>query len=510
MTKVELYELIRRANKLEGIGIRALARRFKVHRRTVRAALRDARPAPRKPTSRPSVKLGPYVHIVREWLEADRKAPPKQRHTARRIWQRLVAEHGCAAAESSVRREVGRLKRELALAMGQAYMPQIHLPGEEAEVDFYEAQVELPTGPMKLYHFCMRACHSGREFHQAFPQLTQQAFLEAHNAAFVYFGGVFATVRYDNLTLAVKKVLQGRMRVETERFIAMRSHYLFQSVFCKPGKEGAHEKGGVENAQGRFRRQHLVPVPAAEGLDAYNAFLLDRCRKDDLRVPAGRSEGIAAAWEREVPHLRALPAHPFETDLVSTGSVDQHGRVKVAGNRYSVPIRLHGLRVEVRLGARWVEFYHRGQSMARHDRLVGQGKEALKLDHYLELVRHRPGALLGSLALSQARQSGDWPPEYDRLLASLQERHGFRTGTAQMVDVLLLHRSAAREAVVSAVKQALSLGCLEAEAVRHLLHHQIQAQPEVRPLDDLGELARYEMPPPSLDAFDALLARSAS
>ncbi|HEY9723842.1 MAG TPA: IS21 family transposase, partial [Oscillatoriaceae cyanobacterium] len=172
MTKVELYELIRRANKLEGIGIRALAKRFKIHRRTVRAALKDARPAPRKPTVRPSVKLGPYLHLVRDWLLADREAPPKQRHTARRIWQRLCLEHGCTAAESSVRREVGRLKREIALSMGQAFMPQVHLPGEEAEVDFFESCVELPGGRTKLYHFCMRACHSGREFHLAFPQCT--------------------------------------------------------------------------------------------------------------------------------------------------------------------------------------------------------------------------------------------------------------------------------------------------------------------------------------------------
>lgn len=510
MTKVELYELIRRANKLEGIGIRALAKRFRIHRRTVRAALNDARPAPRKPTVRPSVKLGPYLHLIHDWLLADREAPPKQRHTARRIWQRLCSEHGCTAAESSVRREVGRLKREIALSMGQAFMPQVHLPGEEAEVDFFESYADLPGGRTKLYHFCMRACHSGREFHLAFPQLTQQAFLEAHNAAFAHFGGVFATVRYDNLTLAVKKVLQGRRRVETERFVALRSHYLFESVFCKPGKEGAHEKGGVENAQGRFRRQHLVPVPRAESLDAYNAFLRKCCQKDDLRTVDGRREAVATAWEREVPVLRPLPEYPFETDLVSTGCVDQHGRVRVAANRYSVPIRLHGLRVEVRLGAREVSFFYRGQCVARHDRIVGQGKDALKLDHYLELVRHRPGALGGSLALAQARLSGEWPTEYDQLWEALKDRHGFQGGTAQMVDVLLLHRALPREAVVAAVERALELGCLEAEAIRHLLHHQAAPAASVAPLEDLGELARYEIPAPRLDVFDALLVRAAS
>ena len=504
MTKVELFELIRRGHQMEGVSIRALALSFRVHRRLVRAALKNAVPEPRKKIVRESPKLGPFLHLIEEWLKADLKAPRKQRHTAHRIWERLADEHGCQAAESSVRQVVRRLKREIGLQTGGAFVPQIHLPGEEAEVDFYESYVDFPDGHIKLYHFCMRACHSGREIHIAFPQLTQQAFLEAHVTALAYFGGVFKLLRYDNLNAAVKKVLKGHRRIETDRFVALRSHYLFESSFCKVGIEGAHEKGGVEGGQGRFRRNHLVPVPTFESLEAYNAHLLECCASDDQRVMAEHQQSVWLDWIREVPELRALPAAPFETDLVNTGMPDQHGRVRVAGNRYSVPIGLHGRRVEVRLGAKSVRFHHGGESVATHDRLIGQGRQSLQLDHYLDVLRHRPGAMQGSIPLAQAREHGDWPALYDRFWDALKERHGTMDGTIEMVEVLMLHREMPRDTVLVAVESALELGCMGAEAIRQLARHLEEPLKQSSPLRDLGELAQYDVPVPNLDMFAAL------
>lgn len=509
MTKVRLYELIRRARKVEGLGIRALAKKFKIHRRTVRAALESSTPRPRKRTERPAPIMGPYRTIIAGWLLADAKAPRKQRHTGNRIWERLMAEHGCKAAASSVRREVARIRRELTPQLKEAFVPQVHEPGKEGEVDFYEAVVKLGGVERTLQHFCMRACHSGREFHLAFIQGTQQAFLEAHNEAFAHFGGVFDLVRYDNLGHAVKKVLQGRKREETDRFIAMRSHYLFEAMFCEPGVNGAHEKGGVENGQGRFRRAHLVPVPEFPDLAAYNAYLLDCCARDDQRVMAGRSETVAAAWEREKPALNPLPNQPFDTDVVSRAVVDSHGRVRVANNKYSVPIGLHGLTVEARLGAREVRCVHDGREVARHERLTGIGGQSLKLDHYLDLIAHRPGALRGSMPLAQARAAGEWPKGYDALWDALVARHGKAEGTRQMVEVLLLHREHGRELVEVAAATALERGCIEAEAVKHLVRHLDEPVVDVAPLGELGELAQYVVPVPSLADYDALL-RAAS
>ena len=137
----------------------------------------------------------------------------------------------------------------------------VHEPGVEAEVDWGEAEVVIAGQRCRVYLFLMRACFSGAGFVIAFERESQQAFLEAHVEAFEFFGGVFAVVRYDNLRSAVKQVLRGRRRAEADRFVALRSHYLYECAFTRPGKQGAHEKGGVEGEVGRFRRNHLVPFP---------------------------------------------------------------------------------------------------------------------------------------------------------------------------------------------------------------------------------------------------------
>ena len=268
MTKVELFEVIGREHFLHHKKIRQIAREFGVHRRTVRQALANAVPPPRKPVQRAAPVLTEALRdVIDGWLQTDREAPRKQRHTARRMYQRLQQEYGFQGAESTVRVYVSRRRREFG-AIGEAFVPQVHLPGEEAEVDWYEATVIFPWGPEQVQFFQMRACYSGREFHQGFPRATQQAFLEGHVAAFNYFGGVFKRLRYDNLGLAVQRVLRGRRRKETEQFIALRSHYLFEAEFCRPGLAGAHEKGGVEGGVGRFRRNHLVPVPELANYEA--------------------------------------------------------------------------------------------------------------------------------------------------------------------------------------------------------------------------------------------------
>ncbi len=161
-----------------------------VDRRAVRQALAEALPPPRRqPEGRPAPALGPYRGLIDEWLAADREAPRKQRHTARRIWQRLVEEHGASVAESSVRQHVRVRRRQIGMP-GEAYVPQIHHPGVEAEVDWGEATVIMRCAPIQIGLFYMRACHSGASYVGAFPRMTQQAFLEAHAEAFSYFGAI--------------------------------------------------------------------------------------------------------------------------------------------------------------------------------------------------------------------------------------------------------------------------------------------------------------------------------
>jgi transposase len=285
-SRVEQFEQIRRDRDREGLSIRALAARHGVHRRAVRDALASAvPPVKRTPVGRPAPKLGPYRALIDGWLEADRTAPHKQRHTARRIHQRLVDEHGVDVAETTVRQYVRARKRAMGLAVSEVFVPQVHAPGMEGEVDWGEAEVVLAGVAVTVHLFVMRASFSGAVFCQASLVETQQAFLELHVQAFEWYGGVFPTLRFDNLKSAVKKVLKGRRRVESDRFVAMRSHYLFVAQFMTPGIEGAHQKGGVEGEVGRHRRNHLVPVPHVADLAELNTMLLAGCEADFARRP---------------------------------------------------------------------------------------------------------------------------------------------------------------------------------------------------------------------------------
>ncbi|HEU4904737.1 MAG TPA: hypothetical protein VFT19_01305 [Solirubrobacterales bacterium] len=240
------------------------------------------------------------------------------------------------------RREIGEV---------EACVPLVSDAGVEAEVDWGEAQVIMRGEPQKVHLFLMRACHSGATYVAAFEAETQQPFLEAHVAALEFFDGAFGLIRYDNLKAAVAQVMKGRRRVESDRFVALRSHYGFKSSFASPASRG----------------------------------------------PAD------------------LPAEPHCTTEEASPRVDSKAMVTIRQNRYSVPARLAGMRVRAQVGAREISIWHDGKVVATHERLAGRHEASAQLDHYLDLLTRKPGALARSLALRQERDRGDWPLCFDEL-----------------------------------------------------------------------------------------------
>jgi len=502
-SRVELFEQIRRDRDREELSIRELAQRHGVHRRTVRQALASALPPERaRPRSRPAPSLGRYHRLIDGWLQADRDAPPKQRHTAKRIHARLVDEHGAQVAQRTVREHVAKRRRELGLA-GDAYVPQAHPPGVEAEVDWGRAEAVIAGSSQEVKLFVMRASHSGAALCVPYPAETQQAFLEAHARAFSFLGGVPERVRYDNLGSAVKKVLRGRRRTEQDRFVALRSHYLFESSFTSPGIEGAHEKGGVEGEVGRFRRSHLVPVPRVESFEELVA-LCERASESDLgRRIAGRRAPIAELLARERELMRPLPAEPFDCAQSSSVRVSRKALVTVRQNHYSVPVSLVGRKVSARVHARAVEITADGRVVARHERSRGRYETTAQLSHYAAALRRKPGALEGSLALSQQRERGGWPEVFDALWRKIAERTTPSEAARQMVDVAMLCDELGQERVELAVRGALAAGCADGRAVGVLARRTQRRPPEPLALDE--RLAARVRALPDLAAYDALL-----
>lgn len=502
--KVELFEQLRREYEF-GIGtIQGVARKFGVHRRMVRQALASAVPPDRSYRQRARPALGPVEAFIDRILEEDRRAPRKQRHTARRIYHRLRAElPDHPIAESTVRNHVNERKRALGLLGCEVYVPQSYDWGSEAQVDWYEAHADLAGQRTCVPIFCLRAMASGGAFHRAYVSATQQAFLEAHELAFRDFGGVFRVLRYDNLGSAVRKVLRGRQREETERFIAFRSHWRFRAEFCMPA--AGHEKGGVEGENGYFRRNHLVPVPRAADLGVLNALLLLWCQADERRQIAGRDQTVGAAMALERDHLLPLAAEGFGLEEVSFPTVDRSGCVLVKTNAYSVPVR-PGTQVQVKLYPAHLEIWNTGECIARHDRCYARRQQILDLEHYLDVLDHKPGALAGSKPLEQWRRAGRWPSSFDALWQRRNDRHGRQHGTRMMIGILRLGRQFGHDRLRQAVGTALGLGCGDAEAVRYLLTSEELVRPAAETAE-VGELARYDRPMPSVSGYDQRLGR---
>jgi transposase len=505
MSRVEQFEAIRRDHRVEGLSIRELSRRHGVHRRAVRQALTSAVPPERKVPEREAPALGPHREVIREWLTADLEAPKKQRHTARRVWQRLRDERDAELAESTVRAYVAEVKAELANTTWLVTVPQTHGPGEEGEADFGKFKAWVAGVLTDLWMFCLRLSCSGRGFHVAYASQAQECFFDGHVLAFDHFGGVPGRIRYDNLKPAVARVLFGRDRAENERFFTLRSHYGFESFYCRPGIEGSHEKGGVEGEIGRFRRRHMVPVPRVGSLAELNGLLLAADVADDTRRIGARPLTVGESFTAEAPFLGPLPAEPFDAATVLSCKVDTKARISVRQSFYSVPARLARREVTVRLGARSLQVLAGGKVVATHERSLHKGSEDLVLDHYLEILVRKPGALPGATALAQARAAGAFTGLHDRFWDEARRRLGDAAGTRALIKVLLLHRTMPAPQVIAGIDGALTAGTVDPDVVAIEARRHDQRIAAVIPIG-----SRHPgRPTPSLSSYDDLLEGNA-
>ncbi len=449
--------------------------------------------------------LDPVRAIIDAWLMADQGAPRKQRHTAKRIHDRLVGEHGFGGSERQVRAYVREWKQaRRSDAVG--YVPLAYPPGLEAQCDWGEALVEVAGVEETAAVFCLRLCYSLAAFVCVFPTARQECFFAGHVAGFGFFGAVPRRVAYDNLTSAVQRVLVGRGRVEQEAFVALRGHYLFESRFCQPGLEGAHEKGLVESLVGYARRNFLVPVPRAASWAALNTLLAERCLADQARTVAGRPASIGALLAEERAQLLPLPRHAYPCCRTVAVRATRLGLVSFEHTRYSVPPRAVGRPLLLRAFAWTVEIVDGQTVLARHARQYGPGQEVLDPQHYLDVLARKPGAFDQARPIQQWARH--WPAVFGVYLAALRVARPTEA-TRTFIRVLQLGPRHGEAALAAALDQALALGCWQADGVEHLLRQaQEPAIPTTR-LDlatapALAPLAAVQIPLPDLAAFASL------
>lgn len=466
MFVVESYAAVRRFVFVEGRSRREAARVFGLSRETVSKMCRFSAP-PGYVRARPAAKpkLGPLIGVVEAILEADRTAPVKQRHTAKRIFERLRDEHGYGGGYTVVKDHVRRQK-----ARGrETFVPLSHPPGH-AQVDFGEAVAIIGGVRQKIHFFCMDLPQSDSGFVKAYPRETTEAFLDGHVSAFEFYGSVPLSILYDNLKIAVAKICGDGKRERTRAFTELVSHYLFQDRFGRPGK--GNDKGKVEGLVKFSRSNFMTPIPVAASYEALNAMLADRCRKR-LSERAGRhTETIGQRLAADLAALRALPAVALEPCEKRVARVSSTALVRYRGNDYSVPTA-HGFQAVLVKGfVDEVLILCDGVQVARHARSYDQGAFVYDPLHYLALIETKPGALDQAAAL----QGWDLPPTFQHLRNLLEARMGNR-GKREFIQVLRLMEIAPKDVVAAAVTDAIHLGAIGFDAVKQIVLARIERRP---------------------------------
>ena len=459
------YELVRTAHRTYGKNISELSRMTGHSRNTIKKAIRGEPWNYKERVHQPFPVLDQYLEIIDKWLKGDKDQPTKQRHSARRVYNRLVEEQGYQGSESTVRRYVMMARVKYGIGAFQAFIPCDAEEGREAEVDWGTATAIIAGEQVQLKFFCMRSKYSGKHFVRFYYCERQQAFFDAHIHAFAFFGGVFPVLIYDNLTTAVWKVMQGRDRIEQDSFCKFKAYYSFDSRFCNPAS--GHEKGGVEGLVGFARRNYMVPVPKAASLEELNEQILRQCIVYGNHKMAGRERKVDELYEDEKRQLLSQPEAVFTNVQSHEGRVDKYATVTVDKNRYSVPTRYVGFRIKVLLHVDRVEIFSGGKNLAAHERLYGNNKWSLDPDHYLELIAQRPMAFNSARPIRQWRES--WPDSLHLLLEHFCRAQGETKGIKDFISVLMFYRDYRADEVEAAVELALEKSISTSDGVLHIL-----------------------------------------
>ena len=479
---MEVYARVRRAVQVDGMSIRQAAREFGLARKTIRKMLQFALPPGyerKNPIVRP--KLGPWVGVIDQILVDDRSQPKKQRHTAKRIWDRLKAEHGFTGGYTVVKDYVrlGRLRQK------EVFVPLTHPPGE-AQADFGEALVVIGGVEQKGHFLCIDLPHSDDSFVMMFPAENTEAFLEGHNQAFAYFQGVPQTILYDNTAIAVKEITGDGERKPTEAFSGLQSHYLFEAKFGRPGK--GNDKGNVEGLVGYARRNFMVPVPRAASWEELNAQLLEQCRRRRTQKLWGHQETIAERFERDRERLLPLPPAPYEACDQRTARASSQALVRYETNDYSVPVEYGHRQVLVKAFVWELVIGCGTEVIARHARSYGREEMIFNPLHYLALLEQK------SNALDQAAPLQGWhlPEEFSELRRQMETRLGKR-GRREYVQVLRLMETFSVAEVGAAARQALQMRAIGFDAVKHLLLCALEQRPPKLDLENYPHLPAAEV-----------------
>ncbi|WP_145382559.1 IS21 family transposase [Botrimarina mediterranea] len=489
---MELWTEVRRRVLTGELSRRQAAEEYDLNYRTVAKACEHVEPPGyRRTAPRKRPKMGAYLPRIAQILEADKRAPRKQRHTAKRIFERLRDEQGYTGCYESVKEAVRAYRQ----GAQEVFLPLSHPPGE-AQVDFGYAYVDLAGERVQVALFVMTLPYSDALFMQAFPRECTESFQEGHKRAFEFFGGVPGRISYDNSKIAVTKVTGSRGRQLTREFLRLESHYLFAHHFCLVRR--ANEKGKVEGLVGFGRRNFLVPVPQVDSLEELNAELAKRCEADLDRTLRGKSQSKRELLAEDQQAMLELPKQSFDARRVTQASACGLSLVRFDTNRYSVPVAHARRPITIVATVDEVRLIDAGRLVAKHSRCWKREQDVYDPVHYLALLEKKPGGF------DHARPLEGWglPGCFDEL-RRLLEADGL--GTREYIRVLRLLERFELKPLADAVDYALDIGVIDADAIRVIAEHRREEPVALFSLDGRPHLRTVDVPATDVSAYGSLL-----
>jgi len=484
---------------VEGKSKRSVCRQFGIHWDTLSKILEHSEPPGyRLSEPRRKRKIGPYLGVIDEILRLDQDVHRKQRHTKRRIFDRLRKEYGYPGGYTAVKEVVRERQRQ----GREVFMPLSHPPGE-AQVDFGFADIIHDGQTTKVALFVMTLLYSDAIFCCVFPRECTEAFMDGHRRAFEFFGGVPNRISYDNSKIPVARIVGKRERELTDAFLKLKSHFLFKSHFCLVRRP--NEKGQVECLVGFTRRNFLVPLPRVDDFETLNTELEQECRSDLDRRLRGKTTTKAQRLQEERSAMLDLPRQSYEARRVEQRRSDSLSLVRFDGNSYSVPIAYAHRPVTVVAGIDEVRLVVDNHLVATHQRRWDKEYTAYDPIHYLALLERKPGAL------DFARPLDGWnlPGCFDLLRRRLEAQLDHK-GTREYIKVLRLLEKTSIHELAEAVKQTLAIGAMSYDAVRVILQNRQERPVGLFCLDGRPHLKLVQVEAPDLDAYRALVAGGAS
>jgi len=491
---MEMWRDIRRRVIVDGESKRQICREYGMHFKTLQKILANTTPPGYRQTKqREKRKIGTHLTFIEEILTEDKKAPRKQRHTAKRIFDCLVIEQGYNGGYTAVKEAVRAYRHRTR----EVFVPLSHPPGW-AQVDFGYAKIDLEGEQTDVAFFVMTLPYSDAFFVCAFPRECTETFQEGHKRAFEFFGGVPARISYDNSKIAVISIGRGRDRILTDGFLRLQSHYHFTEHFCRVRRP--NEKGHVENLVGFSRRNFMVPVPKVKTVEELNDHLATQCRSDLDRTLRGKEKKKAELLKEELPAMLPLPAERFEAHRVEKTSVGPLSLVRFDRNDYSIPTKYAhhpvtaiGMVDEVRL----VVDNHLA---ARHSRRWEKHGTFFNPIHYLALLERKPGAFDFSRPLEE------WalPSCFDLLRHRLESDLDGSKGIREFIKVLRLLENTSLSQLAKAVEQALFIGTTSVDAIKLILEYRRQEPIALFSLDGHPHLKSVRVPEVDLSRYRSL------